>query len=89
MGVAGGEDAEGHVEVDVLVAIRVPDPRPARIGHEQRVRVVGLERARHAERQRAARAFEQLRALRCPFSICCFLARADLGDPRAADLDAR
>ena len=48
--VAGGEDAEGHVEVDVLVAVRIADARAARIGHEQRVRVVGLERARDAER---------------------------------------
>ncbi len=43
MRVAGGEDAEGHVEVDVLVPVRVADAAAARIGHEQRVRLVGLE----------------------------------------------
>ena len=61
---AGGQHAEGHVEVDVLVAVRVPDPRAARIGHEQRVRVVGLERAGHAQRHRALGAHVQLGAAR-------------------------
>ena len=48
--VAGGEHAEGHVEVDVLVAVGIGDPAAARIGHEQRVGVVGLEGAGDAER---------------------------------------
>ncbi len=51
VGVAGAEHAEGHVEVDVLVPVHVPDTRPASVGHEQRVRVVRLERAGDAERE--------------------------------------
>jgi len=57
--VAGGEHAEGHVEVDVVVAIGVADVRAARIGHEQRIGVVGLEGAGHAQRQGALRPFVQ------------------------------
>ena len=54
--VARGQHAERHVEVDVLVAVGVDDARAARVGHEQRVRLVGLEGAGDAERQRPLRA---------------------------------
>ncbi len=41
--VAGGQHAECHVEVDVLVAVRIPDAAASRIAHEQRIRIVCLE----------------------------------------------
>ena len=62
MGVAGGKHPEGHVEVDVLVAIGIPDARAAAIGHEERIRLVGLERAGYAERHRLQRSRVQRRA---------------------------
>ncbi len=83
--VAGGEHAEGHVEVDVLVAVRVADARAARIGHEQRVGIVGLERGRDAEGHRLARSREQLGAPRRAAAVLGLLPRADLGDPRPID----
>ena len=78
--VAGGEHAEGHVEVDVLVAVGIGDAAAAGIGHEQRVGVVGLEGAGDAERQCVAGALEQLGAPRGAASVFGFLARADLGN---------
>ncbi len=86
MRVSGGQDAEGHVEVDVLVAVGVPDAAAARIGHEGRIRVIDLERAGHPERQRLARTLEQGGALCRPLSVGRLLARADLGDASPIDL---
>ncbi len=77
--------AEGHVEVDVLVAVGVGDARPARIGHEQRIGIVGLERTRHAERHRLTCALEQGGALRRAIPVDLFLARTDVGDAYSTD----
>ena len=77
--VPGGEHAEGHVEVDVLVAVRIGDAAAARIGHEQRVRVVRLEGAGDAQRHGLPGALEQLGAATGAAAVFLLLARADLG----------
>jgi hypothetical protein len=86
VGVSRGEDAEGHVEVDVLVAVGVPDPRATTIGHEQRVGIVRLKRAGDAQRQGLRGPRVQLRAAPCPLAVGGFLAPPDLADPIAVEL---
>src|SRR4051794_32891590 len=80
MRVPGRKDAKGHVEVDVLIAIDVVDTRAARVDHEQGVRVIRLERARDAERQRLLGALVELRGRRRPAPILLLLAREDARD---------
>ena len=53
--VAGEQGAEAHVVVDVLVAVDVDHPRAGGVADDDRVRVVGLEARRHAEREHLAR----------------------------------
>ncbi len=48
------ERAEAHVEVDVVVAVDVLEPRALGPAHHDGVRVVGLERRRDAHRQGSA-----------------------------------
>ena len=49
--VPGEQRAEAHVEVDVPVAVDVDHVRPGRVGDHDRMRVVGLEARRDAERE--------------------------------------
>ena len=78
-------DAEAAVEVDVLVAVDVPDVRALPSLEVDRVRVADLERRADAERHRArprarSSAFDAGRAARAaaPFSLV-----GDLGGPCA------
>ena len=49
--VTGEQGTEPHVVVDVVVAVDVDHVGAGRVAHDDRVRVVGLEARRHAERQ--------------------------------------
>ena len=85
MRVAGGQHAEGHVEVDVVVAVRVPDMRAAGVLHEQRIRVVRLKRRRDTERQRLLCPLMQPRAGGRARAVARLLALEDLGNAGAVD----
>ena len=49
--VPGEQGAEAHVVVGVLVAVDVDHRRPGGVANDDRMRVVGLEARRHAERE--------------------------------------
>ena len=84
--VAGGQHPERHVEVEVLVAVGVPHPGAAALADEERVRVVGLERAGDAERHRLASAGVELGAARGARTVGCLFALDDRLDAGAIDL---
>jgi hypothetical protein len=69
VGVADAHDAEAVVEVEVLVAVDVPDLRAGAALDVDGPRIVLLELARHAARHDAARPLEVLARAGGPLSI--------------------
>ena len=69
MAVARDERAEGHVEIDVLVPVRVPHPGAARVSDVQRIRVHEPIVAIHAGRNATFRGLPGPRGLLRPPAI--------------------
>jgi hypothetical protein len=89
VGVADAHHPEPVVEVDVLVAVDVPDPAPRAAVDVDRPRVVFLERGGDAARHRPQRPLVGLGRARGPVAVALLLGLGQLGDPPAVDLHRR